>query len=383
VIEKVKEYRLIYELHAGAVFEPFYYWILDFLRVNLKYKVVKGADYYNISARAPEFYSMLQAIHLSMADASSFLAQIGTILKGIVAMKQDYQRIKECLDYYEKAKKPPGELVLKGLWVDFVDVKTGASSITQVTRNLPFFTVRDWFFRVNSVEEIDKLPTNERVKNFLKRKFLEYQTWKKMWYESLKEMLQIIEERIKASSETVNLYKEWVKPLIRNVQSLQMRVEPISPELVTIGGNIYGVVELLAYKGFDEVKLKSEFGNFVPCIQLQFLIRGSSPPGRYMRTELLLRSVLMDLDTFIQQLEEWKKDPVEEWFKRLVLTYSKQEVKEEKIEKQERKVKKSRLRFLYYLSGAEYRDRNMALKALQDLDTLYDTLKKAFGMLTW
>ena len=404
VIEKLKEHRIIYELHVGAMLEPFYYWILDFLRVNLKYKVVKGADYYNISSRAPEFSSMLQAIHLSVSDASSLLQQIGVILKGIVAMKQDYQRIKECLDYYEKAKKPPGELVLKGIWVDFVDTKTGAASIAQVTRSLPFYTVRDWFFRVDSEKDIDKLPTNERVKNFLKRKLREYKTWKKMWYESLKEMLEIIEERIRASTETVNLYKEWVKPFIRNVQRLQMRVEPISPELITVGGNIYAVVELLAYKGFDETTLRCEYGRWVPCIELQFLIRGSSPPGRYVRTELLMRAVLMDIETFLKQLDEWKKDPVEEWFKKLMLTY-KFSAERKKLEKEKKgkekgkeeeslyeKWKKRRAWTLFYkLSGADYRDKKRATEVLigspespgGDLFTLYDILKKAFGMLSW
>src|SRR3989339_763668 len=95
----VRSFKIIYG--AGDSLEPFYYRILYCLRQNRAYQTIKKVqDYYNISPNTQEFGFATQNLRQELSTVSGFLGQIGQVVKGIVGMKKDHQRIKECLSYY-------------------------------------------------------------------------------------------------------------------------------------------------------------------------------------------------------------------------------------------------------------------------------------------
>lgn len=397
---------------SANALENFYYSVVDFLKKN-GLSVMKVLDTYNFSPRSQEWSFMTTKYTEQVRSANEILSAIGTIIRGLTAMKRDYQRVKECLDYYDKTKKDPDEIVLKGIWRDFVDSKTGPASLAQLARSdLQFFTIMDWFLKIKDAKSIDELPTNDRIKNILKRKFREYQVWKSHWKETLLELKEIMEERIKASYETINMYKKWVEPILRNVKAVTMQVEPISPELISIGGSVYAQVRLVAYKYYDEKKGKAFLPNpkdpkkkeeieYVPVLTIDFTLRGTSPKG-FMKTTMEIKPIVYPIDEFKKRIEEWKKDPIDEWIKRLMLNYefSPEGVKEkEKKEESEfekfkksfnetiEKIREFRKNISEKFGGKKVKKFGVLDKLKKEISSLatdlYETVKKEFGMYHW
>ncbi|MFA5406542.1 MAG: hypothetical protein WC307_04260 [Candidatus Nanoarchaeia archaeon] len=328
---------------AGDALEPFYYRILYGLRNNRYYNtILKINDTYNVSPNTQQFGFATSNLRQEITSASGLLGQIGQIVKSLVAMKKDHQRIKECLDYF-KDKGRPNELVLKGIWADFVDSKTGPSSLTQAAQKLEFFVARDWFFRINSAKDAleSKDITNENVRNFLARKYNEYDKWKEHWKPRLDDMDKIIEQQIKTTQNSIKLYREWAQPLLRNVEALKMSPNPTNPDLLKISGTIYSQVSIVAwgrrepkeanlifdYVPGDKSKPLGERGKclfkgkdvpFMPVIEITITLR-SGPQG-YMETLAHYFSKVYSKKEFERlYYEVWNKDPVDDWIKNLML----------------------------------------------------------------
>jgi|GEM_PF-1593574 len=341
----VKHYQL--RLASGDALEPFYYRILYALRNNRQYKVIKKVkDYYNIGPNTQQFGFASQNMRQDISSASSLLGQIGQVVKSIVAMKKDKQRIDECLGYF-KDKGKPNDLVLKGLWADFVDSKTGAASLAQAAQKLEFFVARDWFFKANSVKELEDLEgVTGNLKNFLIKKYREYDEWKKNWKPRLEDMKGIIDQQIKASKKTVDLYKQWIQPLLRNVEALKMAPDPLNPDLLKIGGSTYSEVEIVAwhkvepryggrvsftYEPLDPDKaLKKDMGEkgkalfggkdvpFMPLIHIVLTLRAAKDGTT--ETVVDFYSKVYDKKRFEELYwDEWVKDSADEWIDNLML----------------------------------------------------------------
>lgn len=427
--KETKHFKL--SLGAGDVLEPFYYRVLYGLRNNRFYRTVKKVyDYYNISPNTQQFGFSSNNLRQEISSASGLLGQVGQVVKSIVGMKKDKQRIDECLEYYDDNGKP-NEIVLKGLWADFIDSKTGPASLTQAAQKLEFFVARDWFFKVNSLKEIDKLedvPGN--VKTFLTKKYNEYTKWKKHWKPRLEDMQRILNQQVNASKQTVNLYKQWIQPLLRNVEALKMAPELNNPDLIKISGNTFSKVKVVSWgkvdpkksyqKVFDYIPHKDakskpigERGKclfagkdvpFMPVLEFEFTLRKGEKG--YTETLIDFSAKLYDKKKFEEMYwDAWTKDPAEEWIENLML----QEALPIDLEtkKEEKKESKPLMDIISarvdetFASFAKIRDKltfksgkktlskfdidKLAGKAgktlASDLGVIYFVIKKSFGML--
>ena len=427
--------ELIYE--GGDALEAFYYLVVDLLRKR-GYEVLKISDWYSISERSQEWGSQQMKIHHQINDASNLMKYINDMLKSFVAMKKDHQRIKESLEYFGKEGKAPDDLVLKGIWVDFVDTKSGAASLAQTSKNLEMFAVRDWFFRIEDPDKVDEMlkDTNVRIKSYLKRKLREYQTWKKHWQNSLREFDKVLKDRLKVNKKTIDLYKQWVKPLLRNIDSLQMGGENkegkyssqswrLDPELLKVSTNLLSKVKLVAFKvnkedwkgsyvGFVQPQREKKYSvPYVGVIDIDINVYAGAPGG-YQRTKVEMISRIYESYKFKEMHDSWNKDEVEELFKDLMLDEKFTEKVEEDIKKA--KLSESNLAFegLYRslksyfkkdkkkkkksedpiprarrslgsrLFGSDPFGANQIMQQLmKDQWWVYDTMKKAFFMLKW
>ncbi len=412
-------YKLAYE--AGAALEPFYFAVVDQF-AQRGFNVLKIVDWYSMSNRSQEWGNQQMKIHYQIQDASQLMRYINDMYKSYVAIKKDYDRIVQSLSYYKKKGKPD-ELVLKGIWADYVDTKSGPASIAQATKNLQFLTSRDIFYRVNSEEEIDKINAPERVKNYVKRKLREYQEWKKTWKASLEEFKEILEERIKAHKQNIKLYKEWVKPMLKNIKELQPGAPDsdlrFDPNLLKIGSNVLSQVIVVAFKAktkegdkkswqdsYKDQKGKKHLIPFVQVIKAKFTLRGSSP-AQYILTETELTPYVYTSEAFYHAYKDWKKDEVEKMFEDLGLNIKeeKKEKKEEKEEepktfieeifrsffkkkkeekKQEMQIPKPDRGFMTKLFGSESFGADELIREVRDTTwSIYNNTKKPFGFKTW
>ncbi len=435
--EALATLKLVYE--GAAVLEPFYYLAVQQLS-NRGYTVLKISDWYSMSERSQEWGNQQMKLHHQINDASTLMRYVNEMLKSYIAMKKDHQRIKESLEFYGKEGKPPDDLSLKGIWVDFVDTKTGNASLAQVSRNLEMFAVRDWFFRVDDPAKVDEelKETNVRIRNYLKRKLAEYQSWKKHWKTSLMEFDKILEERMKSNKKNIDLYKQWTKPLLHNIDALQMGPKKLRdwrfrPELLKVTDNLLSEVKIVAFsKGVDLGKNKDHpwmdsfetktritqsskkvYVPYVGVLEIDFIIIGSSPQGAHIQTEMTIKPRIYTSEAFYKKYQDWQKDDVEKMFEDMMLNEEFTDKVEEEIKE---KPKESNLAFagLYNSlkshfkkkkeepkKGEEFKPKQLSLsdkvfgpgkfganaiarKLLNhSFDGIYDIQKKAFFSLSW
>ena len=443
---RLDKYELTYG--AGNALESFYYRILYALSTRGIKKVRKIFDYYNISPKTQEFGFSSRNLREEMTSASQLLGQVGQVIKSIVAMKKDKQRIQECLDYYKK-KKTPDDITLKGVWADMVDPKSGAASFVNAAKNLDLYVARDWFFKIKNRKELDLIPEGKIpgvVRGFLARKFTEYEIWKGNWKQSLMHFKKILDQQYKASEKTVELYRNWIQPLIYNVESLKMKPElGLSPYLLKISSNLVSQVKLVAwmehsyeepkdlkkareeyakrmtdrerkkskkefipdYVPFGRAYIKDEKGRkvevpYVPVIEVDLKLVGPSNT-QFMTTIVEFEIKIYTIEEFENRLfDKWTKDPAEEWIKNLMLREGlnlddEEEKSEDKVElipgQDFFRLLFGKLRLRKAKPGVKkklsdhmilYHLNNTSIKKMnKELWLVYYILKKSFGMYTF
>ncbi len=383
--KEVAKYRI--DFSSSKALEPAYYFTLSWMAGPLMFKVIKIKDTFRYSGRSGEWTASESKKGAKLDKVIQMLGYIQQIYKSQVAMRKDFDRISESLKYYEGGK--PDELTLKGIWVDFIDTKRGASSMAAMEKNLQFLTIRDWFFKVDAKDsaqidkDVDALNTNERIKVILKRKLAEYSSWKTNWKESLDMMKKILEERMSAQKLTIEKYKDWVRPEIKSVDMLTQDVDKIDPSIFEIANVVKSEVILIGWSGKsgadiqkkileflknkeviesenikDFSKINSEkitpeiwkemskkaideewvsdkpFGDFnywIPVMEANFSMIGASPSPALNNT-FNLRVRVYRMDKFLKEFLKWYSDPTEVYLNSLL-----NGIKEEQAKLKEKK----------------------------------------------
>ena len=237
---KGKSLKLIYD-SFGEGLEPSYYWILDFLREDLKYKVEKIYDQF-VSAESSGFFGELGARRTAMEKRAMELMQtIGVLIKSVLQLLWDMKEFELRLDHYDKLKsknkeeQEAAEGALRAIWLTEVDIKKGRGSINMLAQDLNFVTLRDAFMVVKSVDDVKKMDLNDRVKRILKYKLKEYVDWRKRSEAELRKRSQVEKAWLKSQANALKLYTKWVRPYLIATKKLfpAEKLETGMEELVT------------------------------------------------------------------------------------------------------------------------------------------------------
>ena len=237
---KNKVFNLIYD-SFGEGLEPSYYWILDFLREDLKYGVEKIHDQF-MSAEASGFFGELGVRRTAMEKRAMELMQtLGVLVKSILQLLWDMKEFELRLDHYDKLnsknkeEREAADSALRAIWLTDVDIKKGRGSINMLAQDLNFVTLRDAFMVVSSVEDVKKLDLNDRVKRILKYKIKEYMDWRKRSEAELRKRFQVEKAWLKSQVNAMNLYTKWARPYLIATKKLfpAEKLETGMEELVT------------------------------------------------------------------------------------------------------------------------------------------------------
>src|SRR3989344_3113291 len=377
-----RAYELTYDSSTETL-EPIYFWIVDFMNNLFSGKVEKLTDNFSSSPGGGHFSELSQKKTIMQDNVSKTLASIVIVVKSIVNIVYDLKDFEIRLEHYEAAKsdnknkKEAGILALKQIWMDNVDIKRGRGSINMLAQDLEFVTIRDAFMIINSLEDVDKLDLNERVKRILKPRIAEFLEWKKMSEDELRKRFSIEKNYLRSQVNSLQLYSRWVKPYLKAAADLEMKEYGRSPEIV----NAFNTIVLeLALMGKKEIEVKDELNFFEQELkksdvsEVMKYIEGSTTES--------IDLIQKDIDYFLKTDEEKEKDEEEKRknidvnpFSALFNIFKKSEEKKE--EKKEitdiKKIKKD--------SYSEKLIRKLAEnKASENCFTVYDIYKKAHGM---
>jgi len=317
--EPQKKYRVIYEAFSLSM-EETYFWILDQLKYQMSFsKIEKLTDIFSSSENSSMFGQSAQRLSFQQDKIQTILATVGKMIKDLFAVVREMRIIDEKLAAYEawkKDKSKSADATLKQIYIDFAESQGGQtkpSSVYGLAQNLQYVTLPDFFFntRVFGKDDIDRivdgLPTNNNIKNVLRRKLFEFITWKEKTEIELANRRKFTLHYLRQHWGVIKMYMGWLKPYLRNVKRLTMNEQQVlSPEVISAFETAALEIEILAY---DTTKDPS------PCILVTFkyFIKPSlsfQQPESYQRGPIHVGKVDIEFRSY-----GWTKEEIETYKK--------------------------------------------------------------------
>lgn len=236
------QFKLTYDAQTNQI-EPVYYWILDFLQ-DMGVKVEKVTDNYRASPGSGQFQEMGQKMGINQQSFERYSAAINQVAKSILQLLYDLKEFEIRIEHYKDAKGENGKekieegnLALKQVWLDNVDLKRGRGSIHQMAAELGYTTLREAFMMANSIEDAKKMSgkdgvLNDQVLRVLIPRMSEYFKWKELSEKELSKRFNIEKNYLSSQVETLKLYTNWARPYLKAAQELKQEGFENDPALV-------------------------------------------------------------------------------------------------------------------------------------------------------
>ena len=285
--EPIEQHILVYDAFAQNL-EPIYFWILDF--VNEIYgKSEKVIDNFISSPGSGHFAEMQNRATSMQREASSMLQTAGLLIKSILQLVYDLKEFKIVLAPYDDLKsrnkkiKDVALLSLKQRWMDNVDIKRGAGSIAGMAQQLDFVTLRDGFLVADSLDDVEKLDLNDRVKRILKQRVNEFNRWIKESEDQLRKRYELEKISLRSQINTVKLHARWAKPYLKAARQLEQRASSNAGLVTAFNTSLFELVLLAEgkydfHKDIDSGDLPKAFENmkfrkYSPIAIIEFKFR--------------------------------------------------------------------------------------------------------------
>lgn len=277
--------KTVYHLGYDSVsegLEPVYFWVLDFLKDNnpaglAMDEVIKYKDEYDASVASGYMGEMGQRASVMQDRAMKIMATINTVVRSIINLIYDLREFSIRLAHYDNIHsgslptKSAARLALKQIWMDQVDIKKSRGSINALSQQLEFVTLRDAFLAVDSVEKVDRIDLNDRVKRIVKARLQEFSEWEKNSETELRKRYNIERSYLKSQVASLKHYTAWVKPYL--IAAKKLSATPFaggnSPNLVNTFSNLEMHLNLFGKKKGGEFNGKKVYA----CIDVEIVFR--------------------------------------------------------------------------------------------------------------
>ncbi len=231
-----RTYRIEFEAENYNV-EEMYYWLVGHLHYDFGMQDLhKIVDTHAHSAGSALFGDLQARLGAQQSNVSNYLGMMGRLVKDLFALVRELRQIEERLGYYVDAqdlkdakKANAAESTLKDIWITLVEGGSqNPSSVYGMAQKVGFTILPDLFFAVGPLkkEDIDKhvesLEFNDAVKNALRRKLFQFTNWKDETHNELKNKRNFQIKYLRQHYEVIQMYMEWIKPYIRNIQRLNL-----------------------------------------------------------------------------------------------------------------------------------------------------------------
>jgi hypothetical protein len=242
----IHKFRMVYQSFNQSV-EEVYFWLLSSLREDFGlHDVKKITDVFTSSEQSAFWGQAQQRLSIQQGQVSNYLATIGKLTKELFQIVRELRILDERIELYKQSNKEmeskdsvfdrrlshSAEVVLKGYWVDLKDggVKS-PGSVYGLATTLGYTTLPDLFFAAPAMrnEEVDRyvesLQFNAKLKDVLKKKLKAYILWKEFTFKEMENRYKFTLKFLRQHYNAIQLYINWIKPYMRNVNRLQQNFE--------------------------------------------------------------------------------------------------------------------------------------------------------------
>lgn len=227
----IESHSLVYDAFSQNL-EPIYFWILDFINGPEYGESEKLVDNFISSPGSGHFAEMSRRATVLQDEAMKIFGTVNTVMKSILNLIYDLREFRIRLENYDNLRssnsnvRQGAKIALKQIWMDNVDIKRGAGSLNGLAQQLEFITIRDAFMASGSLDDVDKLDLNDRVKRILKARYAEFDRWLGESERELRKRFEIERTYLKTQVNTIKLYSRWVKPLLKSAKQLEQNASP-------------------------------------------------------------------------------------------------------------------------------------------------------------
>jgi hypothetical protein len=314
----IQFYRFVFESPTASI-EETYFWLLNHLKVDQGFSgIIKISDIFTASELSAISGTLQYRLAQQQEKAAQYLRGISEMVKSLFQIVREIRILNEKLKYYEDSKKPgdvgrAAEIALKGQWVDLVEGGAkNPASVYGLAQQVGFTIVPDLFFRikVDKSEDVARavkaLEFNEKVKEVITRKLVQYYIWKRETEKELLTRRAFILKYLRQHYNTIKLYMSWVKPYLRTIRRMGMSEKHLAGAEIISGFETSRIdLEFLSYKppagDFHPVILASFSYSTMP--QMSFMAEGyQKGPIHVGRVEVILRSYIWTS----KQIENYK-----------------------------------------------------------------------------
>ena len=202
-------------------FQPEYYSVTQMFAA-LGYRSLKTAETIDPSAVSGLMNMVFEKRKNLQDRVMQLLGNINTVLKSIIAIIYELKELDRNLYLYrelkdnDKEKAEAAELALKRVFLDNVDSRKGGASLSSLSRSPTqgqggpgFIDIMSVFYQVKSLKDIQNIERNEQYKNILKNRYIEYEKWKEINGNDLKNRKSLLLQYLKSQMGSFNLYVDW------------------------------------------------------------------------------------------------------------------------------------------------------------------------------
>ena len=268
---------------------------------------------------------------------------VNTVLRSILNIIYDLKEFKLRLAEYENLKSKDDKikfaamLGLKQVWMDSVDIKRQTSSLKGFAQQFDYVTLIDAFMASNSVDDVNKLDLNDRVKRILQQRIPEFLRWVEESERELKKRFEIEKIYLKSQANSVKLYARWLKPYLKAAKQLEQNAGETADlvtyfntslfELVLLGKDKYNPLEDIQKgelpKFFKD--LKPPLREYIPVALVEFSFRTAPDRndqrggyGYRGRVEITFTSFALNEDELKVLKREVEKDDFKDVYETII-----------------------------------------------------------------
>jgi hypothetical protein len=272
-----KTFLLINEKYNENI-EPTYFWVLGFMKDDLKIgDVQKIVDTYSASEASAFAKSMGQSLSAIQDRVVATMKGVSQLVKELFQIVREVRVLKEKLDLYRSGEKgdDAAEISLKGQYVDLVEGGAQSpSSVYSLATKVGFAILPDLFFRTHIFdktkvnEKVEKMPYNEKIKEVLKRKLRAYAGWRESTKMTLEYREKFTIKFLRTHYNAIMMNLQWLKPYLKMTRRMALKpgVEE-RPELLAAIEQAYMEIELLACRE------PSKVGKYIAVSDVEFTFR--------------------------------------------------------------------------------------------------------------
>ena len=243
-----RTFRIEYEAENYNV-EEMYYWIVGHLHYDFgHHDVIKIVDTHAHSAGSALFGDLQARLGAQQSNVSNYMGMMGRLIKDLFGLVRELRQLEERLGYYadtkslDDAKKAnAAESTLKDIWITLVEGGSqNPSSVYGMAQKVGFTVLPDLFFAAGPLnrdmidEHVNRLDFNESVKKALGRKLFQFTVWKEETHKELINKRNFQIRYLRQHYEVIQMYMEWIKPYIRNIQRLNLNEEKMENDAFLI-----------------------------------------------------------------------------------------------------------------------------------------------------